>query len=487
MKAVVIAGTHSGCGKTSVSLAVMAALRKKGLSVQPFKAGPDFIDAGLHGLAAGRRSRNLDIWMAGQDYVRGCFQRHAGDADIAVIEGVMGMYDGEYSTASLARLLDVPVILVIDAYGMAESAGAVVYGFVEFGVRGLDCRALRAGCTTESGDGRGAGPIIAGIIFNRVASENHYLRLKESVAGPPVLGYLPRDAEFEIPRRHLGLVTAEEDSIPHQNIDRLADAALEHIDIEEIIRRAEIVFRDEDEAPRPFDLYRLGSKERLRGLAGRPIRIAVAYDKAFSFYYGDNIDLLAAAGAELVYFSPISDHAIPGHVDAVYIGGGYPELYAEELSGNSAMLGSVKAWAEDGRPVYAECGGLMYLSSGIHGFDGRMFRMTGVFPFETMMSKRPRLGYREVELIDDCVIGEKGCVFRGHEFHYSEIIKENGRRQGAMSYDKIYHVKDKTGECLGSEGFMYKKTLASYIHLHFGSNPAAARNVIGFISREAVR
>ncbi|OGW39500.1 MAG: hypothetical protein A2010_18815 [Nitrospirae bacterium GWD2_57_9] len=463
MRGVVIAGTHSGCGKTTATLGIMAALRKKGLEVQPFKAGPDFIDAGLHRLAAGRVSRNLDQWMCGKDYVVDCFQKHASASDIAVIEGVMGMYDGEFSTAHLANLLQVPVILVIDAYGMAESAGAMVYGFAGFGVRSADC-----GVKVENLERSGALKF-AGVIFNRVASENHYKRLKESVRDMPVLGYLPRDLNFEIPHRHLGLATAEEIPITDENMDRLSDAILEHVDFDAIIARVEL--------PKEKDHHREGAKDAKK--TGR-FRIALAYDKAFSFYYEDNLDLLRDAGAEIVHFSPLTDHAIPDSVDAVYIGGGYPELHAEALAGNRSMLASVKAWSEDGKSIYAECGGLMYLSQCIRDFDSRSHAMAGVFPFETRMLKKPKLAYREIVLTEDCMLGTGGERLRGHEFHYSEI-PDRDRPDLLGQGSRIYTVRDKYGKETLPEGFRIRNTLASYIHVHFGSNRNIAKRFVGFL------
>ncbi|MHB8809264.1 MAG: cobyrinate a,c-diamide synthase [Desulfobulbaceae bacterium] len=444
MRAIVIAGTHSGCGKTTVTLGIMAALRKKGLAVQPFKAGPDFIDAGLHRLVADRTSRNLDLWMCGRDYVTRCFRKHAADADIAVIEGVMGMYDGDRSTASLATLLQAPVVLVIDAYGMAESAGAMVQGYTEFGMRGADS-ALK----------------FAGVVFNRVASEGHFARLKDSIRTVPVLGYLPRELAFEIPQRHLGLTTAEETPLASENLNNLADTVMRFIDIEMMVRNAdnsggEIYHRKDVKETRKF-------------------KLAVAYDKAFSFYYEDNLDLLRDAGAEIVQFSPLADQAIPD-ANAVYIGGGYPELHAAALSRNSSLLSSIRAWVDAGKPMYAECGGLMYLSQGIRDFDNALFAMAGVFPFETRMMKKPRLGYREIVLNEDCILGGRGEKYRGHEFHYSEIV---GDASGS-----VYALSDSRNKAFPSEGFKKKNALASYVHIHFGSSQRGADHFAGFIKGE---
>lgn len=470
MKGVVISGTHSGCGKTTVTLGLLAALKKRGLNVQSFKAGPDFIDAGLHKIITGRPSRNLDLWMCGENGVRMSFNRHSHNADISVVEGVMGLYDGRFSTATLANALNLPVLLVVDAYGMAESAGAVVRGFREY--RAAEQQSSRATevepfttellncCATE---------LISGVIFNRVASENHFKRLKEGVHDVPVLGYLPRDLNFEIPHRHLGLIVAEENPIAEDNIKRLADTVLEYVDVDAILSSIP-----------SFNSPLNKGGHRGVDLSPSSIKIALAYDKAFCFYYEDNLDLLREAGADIVKFSPISDKSIPEGADAVYIGGGYPELYAMELSGNTAMLRSIYEWSNSGKPIYAECGGLMYLSQGIHDFDGIFFQMAGVFPFETRMKKgRSHLGYREIQLNEDCILGRKGDKCRGHEFHYSEM--------GCRIQDsKVYSLRDGSGQAIGNEGCKFKNTLASYVHIHFGSNPGIAGNFVDFIKENRV-
>lgn len=457
MRAIVIAGTHSGCGKTTVSLGIMAAFAKKGYKVQPFKCGPDFIDSGLHKLVTATPSRNLDLWMCGNDYVRDCLYKYSANADISIIEGVMGMYDGQFSTASLANLLKLPLILVVDAYGMAESAGAIVKGFMEY----------QSSRTAEQ-QSSSSYHIIAGVIFNRVASERHFRSLKDSVRGVRVLGYLPRNLDFEIPHRHLGLTVAEENPLTGKNIERLADAVLEYIDVDEILNFAQ-------------QSSRAAEQQFSNILSSTALRIAIAYDRAFCFYYEDNLDLLKAAGVEIITFSPLSDLSIPDDIDAIYIGGGYPELYAERLSKNHSMLKAIYEWSDSGKPIYAECGGMMYLSKGIYDLSGNFFMMSGVFPFETSINLKRRafLGYREVTINKDCFLGKKDDILRGHEFHYSEI-KDLSRVTGI---EHIYTVKDNKGIAISDEGFMYKNTLASYIHIHFGSNPGTANNFVNFIRR----
>ncbi|MFN3478830.1 MAG: cobyrinate a,c-diamide synthase, partial [Thermodesulfovibrionales bacterium] len=385
-------------------------------------------------------------------YVRNCFCRYSSDADISIIEGVMGFYDGELSTARLAEVLNLPVILIVDAHGMAESAGAIVKGFMEYKDQNL----------------------IKGVIFNRVASERHFIRLKNSVRSVEVFGYLPRDFKFEIPHRHLGLVVAEENPITSDAIERLADSVLEHIDMKIIEQSSRTKvgesmnrFKNHHFTPSP-----------LHPFTDSPI-IAVAYDKAFCFYYEDNLDLLRRSGAEIVRFSPLYDETIP-EADAVYIGGGYPELHALGLSKNISMLKAVRDWANSGRPIYAECGGLMYLSRGIYDTNEDFFQMAGVMPIETVMrGERFHLGYREVELKEDCILGKKGNRLKGHEFHYSEIMKQSSPAVAGLK--EIYSVRNNHGEFVNAPGYKFKNTFASYIHIHFGSNPAVAGNFINFI------
>ncbi len=433
-----IAGTHSGCGKSTVTLGLLVALRRLGHSVQPFKAGPDFIDPGLHTMIAGRVSRNLDLWICGADYVRSSFAMHSKGADAVVIEGVMGLYDGaDRSTAALASAIGANVVLVVDAYGMAESAGAIVHGF------------------------NASGATLSGVIFNRVASEAHYARLRASVADVEVLGYLPRDVQFSIPERHLGLHVAEDSPISAASLDVLADAIIKNIDmnrIKELSIPPDAIAAPVNETP--------------------TVRIAVARDRAFCFYYDDNLEMLRQAGAEIVPFSPLNDAALPADLDAVSIGGGYPELHAAALSGNRAMLASVRAWVSEGRPLYAECGGLMYLGRAIQSDDGT-FEMAEVFPFETrMLNKRAALGYREVRLLSDCILGPEGTVLRGHEFHYSEITDP------AAADGVKYNV---LGEGAGTRvsSASLNRCLASYTHVHLGSRPEAARWFVDFIRKES--
>ncbi len=432
LSAFVIAAISSGSGKTTITLGLIGTLKSLGYRVQPFKVGPDFIDTGLHSLVAERSSRNLDPWMCGNDYVKGLFARCIRGADIAVIEGVMGVLDGgKSSTASVAEILNVPVVLVVDVKSSAESAALPVRGLMEIhkGIR------------------------IAGVILNRVGSKRH-LELVESTiikyCGIPVLGYLMRDEEVKIPERHLGLYTAEDGWLTNRFIDGLSEKIKKHIDIEKLIKLTEIETKTE-------------SSEETSMEKEKKCRIAIARDRAFCFYYEDNLEMLEDEGAELVFFSPLNDKKVP-EADALYIGGGYPELYAEALKENHSMRLSIKEFAEKGLPVYAECGGFMYLTEGIEMDNGAFFPMSGVYPLKTRFRKgRVNLGYREIKMKQDSILGKKGSVIRGHEFHYSEIMEHNKQIQNIYT---------------GGEGFLVNNALASYIHLHFASNQAIPAHMV---------
>lgn len=428
-RAVIIAGTQSGSGKTTLTLGIMAALSHRGCNVQPFKCGPDFIDPTLHRLVTGTVSRNLDIWMSGEPFVRDTFSRHSEDADISVIEGVMGMFDGgNSSSAALAARLGVPVILVLDVRSAAESAAAVLKGFETL----APDVALKA------------------VILNRIGSQRHLELVSDAIrhhCSSEIIGYLPRTVNFRIPERHLGLHMGGESPLSQEAIAELAQTVSDHIDLDRLIAIAE-------EAQEEM-------KVRPAGPVQAQTRIAVARDEAFCFYYEDNLDLLCSAGAELVFFSPLLDEHLPEDISGIYLGGGYPELYAAELSGNKKMLAAISQWAEEDGVIYAECGGFMYLTRSIVDFDGRSHTMAGVFPVQARMQKRRvSLGYREIKLKDVCFFGPAGTVLRGHEFHYSNIDEM------PSEITKLYAVNNDT-----EEGYQYKNVLGGYMHLHFGFNP----------------
>jgi cobyrinic acid a,c-diamide synthase len=443
----VIAGTHSGVGKTTVTLALLAALKARGRSVQAFKVGPDFIDPGHHRLVTGRPSRNLDGWMLGEAENRKLFKRAATNADLSIIEGMMGLFDGcspvheAGSTAELAKQLAAPVLLVVDAGAMARSVAAMVTGYANFD-RGLH---------------------VAGVLFNRVGSDGHYRLLKEAVESETtvdVIGYLKSDPTLTIAERHLGLVTAiaQESRVLY---DRLRNAAMETVHLD----RVEALARSAGALPSAE-----GGQSSV-SMRERTVRVGLAYDSAFCFYYEDNLDVLKAEGAELVEFSPLTDRELP-QVDMLYLGGGYPELYAKRLAANVAMRQAVRSFAEAGGAVYAECGGMMYLTESIRDFEGQRHDMVGLFPAEAVMGRAAMtLGYRELRLSEACLLGAAGTSVRGHEFHYSTL-----EAHGPLHYAGA--LKDAQGNDKGPDGLVYRNTLAFYSHLHFGNLPALARSFI---------
>lgn len=442
--ALVIAGVSSGVGKTTLTLGLLEAFCRRGLRVQAFKVGPDFIDPGFHALVTGRPSYNLDGWMCAQERVVATLAGQAADADLALVEGVMGCFDGyegkseDGSTAQIAKWLGAPVILVVDAWAMARSAGAVVLGFERFDP-GLD---------------------VAGVIFNRVAGETHYRWLSESVEGTcraVPLGFLPHRESFRLPERHLGLVTAAEQGLSRELLDELAGAIAESVDLDRLLALAR------------SSVSALTRPQRAPAVKAR---IGVARDRAFQFYYPASLDLLRAAGAELVFWSPLADPGLPD-ADALYLGGGYPEVYARALASNQAMLKAVREFAGAGRPIYAECGGLMYLADAIEDEAGERHPMVGLLPATVRMQpKRLTLGYVEVEVTRETPLAPAGARLRGHEFHASRI-------DGVpASVSRAYVVRGRHGDAPRAEGYLIGSALMSYVHVHFESNPAVAEHLV---------
>jgi cobyrinic acid a,c-diamide synthase len=450
---IVIAGTHSGVGKTTITLGLIGALRRRGLTVQPFKVGPDFIDPLHHGRASGRVSRNLDGWMLSEADNRRRFAAGVADADVAVVEGVMGLFDGSEgasdrgSAAEMARLLGLPVMLVVDAGAMARSAAALIHGFVTFDPRVQ----------------------IAGVILNNVGGEVHADMIRDAVGSTtPVVGALPRVPDLVMPERHLGL------HLPHEAratyIDEVTALVESHIDLDRLLQTSEMA------RPRPTVADQASPVTPARPNAPRPaasrpqppVRIGVARDEAFCFYYADNLELLEGAGAELIEFSPMAD-PLPDDLSGLYIGGGYPELHAAELATNEKTRGAIRDFAARGGPVYAECGGLMYLAERLE-LDSVSYPFCGVLPFSTRMPAPLSIAY--VQVTTSSGLFGSGQSARGHLFHHSAI-------SGDRLPDRCYQTITTRGE-QGEEGYAVANVLASYIHLHFASNPRLA---IEFVQR----
>jgi cobyrinic acid a,c-diamide synthase len=449
----VVAGTASGVGKTTVVVGLTRALRARGLRVATFKCGPDYLDPTYHARASGGPAQNLDGWMMGRDAVLATFTRAARDADVALVEGVMGLFDGASptgeagSSAEIAKWLQAPVLLVVDASGMARTIAAVAKGFASFD-RDLE---------------------LAAVICNRVGSRGHLELLREALSDPPIVGALPEEPSLRLPERHLGLVRADERSVPEALLTELGARAAEWCDLDAIVeigRRA---------AALPAE----SAGEASSGGACSRCRIGIAFDEAFHFYYEDNLRRLEALGAELVRFSPVRDRRLPP-VDGLYLGGGYPEVHAEALSANRSMHEDVRAFAAAGRPIYAECGGLMYLAAGIRTLDEHVHPMVGLIPRQVVMRERLQaLGYVEVETREHSLLGPAGLRFRGHEFRYSEL-------QGASpELDRLYSVRSRRGDPAFREGYRCGSVLASYVHAHWASNPLAAEGFVDTCARDA--
>lgn len=442
----IIAAPGSGQGKTTVVCALAAALQDQGLKVVVFKAGPDYLDPTHHQAITGARCRNLDGWMMGPSGVARCFGAGSAGADLVLIEGVMGLFDGrdpsslEGSTAELAQQLDVPVLLVVDASGMARSAAAIVEGFARH-AEGVD---------------------VVGAVFNRVGSLGHTRLIQTALERSPLdlvcLGGLPKAPHLSTPERHLGLVSGAYSGMALKRA-ALSEWAREHLDMQALVALARPARVQGLEVPTAAD--------------GGLVRIGLAQDQAFHFYYPDNLELLERSGAELLPFSPLHDSSLPEGLDALLIGGGYPELHAPALAQNRALREQIRAFAASGRPIYGECGGLMYLGESLENEQGERFEMLGVLPVRTRMHGRLRtLGYREVTTSQDSILGPAGTCWRGHEFHYSELV----------DHGELPAVFDWTGRRgQGQEGFVggpSGNVLATYIHAHWARAPEVPQALV---------
>src|SRR5918999_947527 len=447
---IIVAGVTSGVGKTTVAVGIMHGLKKRGLRVQPFKVGPDFIDPSYHTIVTNRKSRNLDVWMMGRQGVLDCFASASENADIAVVEGVMGLFDGMSgksdfaSTAHVSKILDAPIVLVVDASKGARSIAAIILGFLHFD------RKLR----------------IAAVILNNVAGERHASYITEALAGIvkiPVVGILTRNSDIKMEERHLGLVPALElKGVKSQMIARTARYVAECIDLNRLLSLCSNTSLPD---ARDHDFPKRRAKAR----------IAVALDESFNFYYTDNLIALKRSGAQLVFFSPVKEQKLPDGVHGLMLGGGFPEVLADRLEKNISMMRSIRRAVDQGMPVYGECGGLMYLTRSISGYKGekKSRKMAGIVEADTLMTGRLTLNYTDAEC-NDSIFGN--THLRGHEFHYSSI--ENIAKDSRFAYS-MRKGKGVTGN---QDGFIINdNSLAAYMHLHFANRKLPERMVISCV------
>ncbi|MTI46564.1 MAG: cobyrinate a,c-diamide synthase [Firmicutes bacterium] len=437
MSRIMIAGTASGVGKTTISLGIMAALTKRNKRVSPYKVGPDYIDPGFHKFVTGNPSHNLDSWLLKENTIKYLFKKNMRNKDIGIIEGVMGLYDGfgterdQGSSAHVSKILDTPVILVIDGKAMSSSAAAMVLGYKMYDPH-VD---------------------IKGVIINNVSGKVHYDLLRCAIERDikvPCLGYLPSNLNVAINSRHLGLIPAEEIENLRTKIDELANMIEEHIDLDKVQEIAASV-EEIEEVENPIKGY--------DGI-GQGLRVGVAMDKAFSFYYDDSLNLMKELGIELVPFSPIKDNDLPQNVDGIYLGGGFPEVFAKELEENKNFRNNLKKHLENGLPTYGECGGLMYLTNSIEDLEGNNYKMVGFIPTDSKMTKRlQRFGYVNISINNE-------IDTKGHEFHRS-MIEDNENLEYVYQVYKIRNGEvKKQWKC----GVHRRNTLAGYAHIHFYSN-----------------
>lgn len=433
--ALIIAGERSGVGKTTVTLTLLSYLSLLSNKVQSFKVGPDYIDPMFHRQVTKRPCRNLDPLLTSESYVKECFTRHCQGIDYALVEGVMGLFDGasgqdDYaSTAHLARLLQLPVLLVIDCSRLSRSVAAIAHGY-----RSFDPRIK-----------------LAGVVLNRVGSDRHLELLKEALEPLelPILGVLRRHNDITIPSRHLGLVPTAEIPELKALIDRLAELGRHCFNWQKLLPLLQSPHHPLTSSP-----------HHLITPSPHHPRIAVAYDQAFSFYYQDNLDILQQLGAELIFWSPLRDASLPESIQGLYFGGGFPEVFAQELTKNTSVRAAVKQAILTGIPTYAECGGLMYLSQEIKDFQGLSWSMVGVLPTATVMGKRLNLGYRQATTLQNSPLLPTGTKVWGHEFHRSQLM--------VMPEEPLFELRGYRQTQGTKEGWVLHQLHASYLHLHWG-------------------
>ena len=438
MKTIIIAGASSSSGKTSITCGILCAFRRQGLRVCAYKIGPDYIDTEYLRRAGDCEVYNLDTWLTNKNLTCELFLKTSRDKDIAIIEGAMGLYDGgEHSTAAIAKLLNAPVVLVINAKSLGESAAAVALGFQNYD------KEIK----------------IAGVILNFVGSDTHEKIISDALESVNIklFGALRRNKEISIPERHLGLLPVFENKF---DFDRLADSVEKNLNLEALL----------EEIPEDFNFPSLSVTSYFLIPNSYLLKVAVARDAAFSFYYPESLEILRELGAEIIFFSPLKDKILP-EADAYIFGGGFPEIFARELSNNFSMLESVRQCS---KKILAECGGLMYLCKSLRGLDGEKFKMAGLVPFDSFMTERPIIGYMEARALQENLICEKDSLIRGHEFHYSRVepdfsfYKENcafelTRRSGGEKY---------------FGGYVNENILASYLHINFFGNVNAAKKFL---------
>ncbi|AEF86464.1 cobyrinic Acid a,c-diamide synthase [Treponema primitia ZAS-2] len=440
--ALIVSATHSGAGKTTITRALLAALKARGLIVQPFKIGPDFIDPMYHTKVVGRPSVNLDVWMMGEEGIRDVYARWTADVDVAVIEGMGALYDGadggnSGSAAHLAAILGVPVLVVVDVWGMTRTTGAIMDGM----------------------DGFDPAVQISGFVLNRIGSSYHRDLIEKAIGGTrwrKVVATIEADRALEVPERHLGLLTTWENSSSSDNsgIDRIA----RQIDIDRVF--------SEQLGP----LHRPPASPHINRSNGAHLRLALAQDAAFCFYYEENLAALAAAGFDIIEFSPAAGEALPPSVDAVYFGGGYPESFAPELAANKGLADQLRQFAESGMPIYGECGGLIYLGRTLRTFDGMEHKMSGVLPIDFVMDPgHLSIRYAELTTCTHSLLGPEGTVVRGQEFHQSRVAASSIQAN-------FFTAKTSDGQKF-TDGYQYNNVTASYTHIYFGgTNTTIADN-----------
>ncbi|RLC26653.1 MAG: cobyrinic acid a,c-diamide synthase [Deltaproteobacteria bacterium] len=454
---IVIAALRGGSGKTILSIGIIAALKNLKKNVAPFKKGPDYIDAGWLAMAAGRPCYNLDNFFVSKEQILNSFYTHTLKSDIAVIEGNRGLYDGldtegSTSTAELAKLLNLPVILCLDCTKSTRTMAAIVLGCIKFD------------------------PVVTikGIILNRVAGPRHENIVRKSIenyCGIPVLGAVPKLKKQNFPERHMGLIPTPEHEWANDSINAALNMAKSYIDLDSLIEIAHGSSRKEPEESIPRPEIIIKKPEKQKNSSSAP-RIGIIKDSAFQFYYPENIDALVEAGAETVFISPLKTNIIPP-VDALYIGGGFPETHAKELSENEQFRNELKVLVEDGLPIYAECGGLMYLGEELV-LDNKSYQMAGVLPVVFGLSKKPKgHGYTIISVERENKYFRKGSEIRGHEFHYSYVLEWKGNDE-----DLVFNMKKGNGFINKKDGVCYKNVLATYTHIHALGTPSWATAMV---------